>query len=168
MMPKITRNPKTDRDFIDTLSKIMKISIALFLAGALGLWSSYLLELRLGKISGSKEKSKVVKQQESRVSSHQYSFSASDSKQNFAGKPNSNYSVNRNLGNAAETQSSSEVRAKEGDRNPGIDLKTWFENQSLLRKCFVIFAVLGFFGMNFVAWLSASLPDKEGSSSKSS
>ena len=168
MMPKITRNPKTDRDFIDTLSKIMKISIALFLAGALGLWSSYLLELRLGKISGSKEKSKVVKQQESRVSSQQHSSSTSDNKQNFSGKPNSNYSVNPNLGNAAETQSSSEVRAKEGDRKPGIDLKTWFENQSPLRKCSVIFAVLGFFGMNFVAWLRTSLPDKEGSSSKSS
>jgi hypothetical protein len=168
MMPKITRNRKTDRDLISTLSKIMKISIALFLTGYLGLWSSYLIELRSGRISGSVEKSKVVKQQESRVSSHQHSFSTSDSKQSFAGKPNSNHSVTRNLGNAAETQSSSEVRAKEGDRNLWKDLKTWFENQSPLRKCFVIFTVLGFFGMNFVAWLSASLPDKEGSSSKSS
>ena len=146
----------------------MKISIALFLAGALGLWSSYLLELRLGKISGSKEKSKVVKQQESRVSSHQHSSSTSDSKQSFAGKPNFNYSVNQNSGNAAETQSFNEVRVEEGDRSLLRDLKTWFENQSLLRKCFVIFAVLGFFGMNFVAWLRTSLPDKEGSSSKSS
>jgi hypothetical protein len=164
MMPKIER----DRDIISTLSKIMSLSIVLFLTGYFGLWSSALIELRSGRISGSVGKSKVVKQQESRVSSHQHSFSTSDSKQNFAGKPNSNYSVNRNLGNAAETQSSSEVKAKEGERNPGIDLKTWFENQSPLRKCFVIFAVLGFFGMNFVAWLSASLPDKEGSSSKSS
>ena len=146
----------------------MKISIALFLTGYLGLWSSYLIELRSSMISGSGEKSRVVKQQESRVSSHQPSFSTSDTKHNFAEKPNSNYSVNRNLGNAAETQSSSEVRAKEGDRKPGIDLKTWFENQSPLRKCFVIFAVLGLSGVYFVIWLSAWLFDEEGSSSKSS
>jgi len=164
MMPKIKR----DRDPIRTLSTIMSLSAALFFLGYCGFWGSALIELRSGRTSGSVEKSKVVKQQESRVSSHQHSFSASDSKQNFAGKPNPNYSVKRNLGNGAETQSSSKVRAEEGDRNPGIDLKTWFENQSPLRKCFVIFAVLGFFGMNFVAWLSASLPDKEGSSSKSS
>ena len=146
----------------------MSLSAALFFLGYCGFWGSALSELFSGRISGSGEKSRVVKQQESRVSSHQPYFSTSDNKQNFSGKPNSNYSVNPNLGNAAETQSSSEVRAKEGDRKPGIDLKTWFENQSPLRKCFVIFAVLGFFGMNFVAWLSASLPDKEGSSSKSS
>jgi len=146
----------------------MSLSAALFFLGYCGFWGSALIELRSGRTSGSVEKSKVVKQQESRISSHQHSFSASDSKHNFAGKSNSNYSVNRNLGNAPKTQSFSEVRAKEGDRNLWKDLKTWFENQSALRKCFVIFAVLGFFGMNFVAWLSASLPDKEGSSSKSS
>ena len=87
---------------------------------------------------------------------------------NFAGKPNSNYSGNRNLGNAAETQSSSEVRVKKGDRNLWKDIKTWFDNQSPLRKCFVIFTVIGFFGANFVAWLTAWLFDEEGSSSKSS
>ena len=164
MMPKIKR----DRDPIRTLSTIMSLSAALFFLGYCGFWGSALIELRSGRTSGSVEKSKVVKQQESRVSSHQHSFSASDSKQNFAGKPNPNYSVKRNLGNGAETQSSSKVRAEEGDRNPGIDLKTWFENQSPLRKCFVIFAVLGFFGMNFVAWLRAWLFDEEGSPSKSS
>jgi len=168
MMPKIKRDRKRDRDPIRTLSTIMSLSAALFFLGYCGFWGSALSELFSGRISGSGEKSRVVKQQESRVSSHQPSFSTSDNKQNFSGKPNSNYSVNPNLGNAAETQSFSEVRAKEGDRKPGIDLKTWFENQSPLRKCSVIFAVLGFFGMNFVAWLSASLPDKEGSSSKSS
>jgi len=168
MMPKITRNRKTDRDLISTLSKIMKISIALFLTGYLGLWSSYLIELRSSMISGSGEKSRVVKQQESRVSSQQHSSSTSDSKQSFAGKPNFNYSVNQNSGNAAETQSFNEVRVEEGDRSLLRDLKTWFENQSPLRRCFVIFTVLGLSGVYFVIWLSGWLYGKGGDPDKSS
>ena len=168
MMPKIKRDRKRDRDPIRTLSTIMSLSAALFFLGYCGFWGSALSELFSGRISGSGEKSRVVKQQESRVSSHQPSFSTSDNKQNFSGKPNSNYSVNPNLGNAAETQSSSEVRVKEGDRNLWKDLKTWFENQSPLRKCLVIFTVLGFSGVYFVMWLSAWLYGKEGSPNKSS
>ena len=146
----------------------MSLSTVLFLTGSFGLWGALVSELRLSRSSELSEKSKVVRQQQSRGFSHKHSPSAADSKQNFEGKPNTKNSVSRDSGNAAETQSSSEVRVKRGDRNFWKDLKTWFENQSPLGKCFVIFTVVGLCGAYFVAWLSAWLTDKESSPSKDS